>query len=488
MRSATEARPHVVYERTLALTPNAHRPIATGLSLDQGHIVKSWVAWILAATAVRAEVVCAAPQVPDVRASALELLWSTPIVADPPAPEVGKTYKAQRGKGLVLRAATSLADGQVVFLADLFDSSSFRHVLLGNAERHGPEGGVTELRLGRSTAAPRSYVSGSSAASARERQPSPLTLASNGADVLWMGGFANSYTGIASDTHADAFLAVREISGQPLWQRAYALGRLSAVTGIAGTPGGQIALVTTGGVASPGSLMLVDGTDGHVIWQRDIGNGKGAAVVSVDDAELIVASFESVQDPPGYREDIAVHTATLAGQISRPTIIRHEINTDRSAYYGSLRMVSREGGAYVVSSWENPFLSSRWQSPAVASVSASGTLLWSTSLPDGFAPVHDGGEVRFCTEPAIAALPNGDALVACALDEEIHLHRLDRDTGADRQGTLPLPSCNDGRHPVSLFLLVREDGTVLLSGTRPQGNVGPGCSWMARVVARHTPG
>ena len=83
--------------------------------------------------------------------------------------------------------------------------------------------------------------------------------------------------------------------------------------------------------------------------------------------------------------------------------------------------------------------------------------------------------------PALATLADGDALVACALNGQIQLYRLDRDTGEQTAARLPLPECQRD-HPAALFLMVRRDGAMLLGGSRPGNNVAGNCSWLGRPV------
>jgi hypothetical protein len=98
----------------------------------------------------------------------------------------------------------------------------------------------------------------------------------------------------------------------------------------------------------------------------------------------------------------------------------------------------------------------------------------------------DRGGATFCSDPAIATLANGDALVACSLNGQIRLHKFDRYTGNDEQSSLSLPSsvCDGGGYPGSLFLFVLKDGTILLSGSRNGNDAAQGCSWLGHLTIR----
>ena len=103
----------------------------------------------------------------------------------------------------------------------------------------------------------------------------------------------------------------------------------------------------------------------------------------------------------------------------------------------------------------------------------------STWLLDEADALHGPTRIREAIGP-LATLGNGDALAACALDGQIQLYRLDRETGGQRSVRLPLPECQR-IHPATLFLTVRRDGTVLLGGSRPGNHVGENCSWLGRL-------
>ena len=67
------------------------------------------------------------------------------------------------------------------------------------------------------------------------------------------------------------------------------------------------------------------------------------------------------------------------------------------------------------------------QAIEVAPVSPDQAPLWHRTLPDTV-NANAGTTFNIYT-PALAPLADGDALVACALNGEVQLHRFDRDTG-----------------------------------------------------------
>lgn len=124
----------------------------------------------------------------------------------------------------------------------------------------------------------------------------------------------------------------------------------------------------------------------------------------------------------------------------------------------------------------------RPQAVEVARVGPDGTLLWRQALPSTIAKDTRMNYFNTCN-PALVTLADGDALVACTLNGQIQLNRLDRDTGAQKAVRLPLPECQRD-HPAALFLMVRRNGAVLLGGSRPGYNVAGNCSWLGRLVTQ----
>lgn len=84
----------------------------------------------------------------SVSSASLQILWSTPVVADPPYPtEVGKPFLPKHGQGLVLTGAAIWPDEHLLFLGSLFDPTSMSSVLLLNAEQRRPDDDPIKLQL-----------------------------------------------------------------------------------------------------------------------------------------------------------------------------------------------------------------------------------------------------------------------------------------------------------------------------------------------------
>jgi len=426
---------------------------------------------------------------PDAAAPSLQILWSMPIVADPPDPtEIGKIFYHHRGEGLVLLAAAATSAMQIAFLTDIFDPKTNHTALLPDVSE-GPAG-LENLDLkGAIADPPVASNAGSAIFGLKEsnRTPSASHLITDGHGGLWIGGGTNYSMDIGSAVHTDAYLAKLDASGKTLWEHAYHSNAASWIADMAVMPDGILAVAMGGNQVTPARIVLIAAEDGRLLREFPLGIAKSVAITAASGNRLIVASIDPSGSGSTYRDDVSVRTMAADGRFGPPTILRPAISgTLPGAYYGSLRLsASKAGNTYAISSWEVPFE----QNPAllksaeIASVSPDGKLLWRSPLADSFVTNTDRGGATFCSSPAIATLLNDDALVACALHGQIRLHRFDRQTGTDKQSRLALPQCNDDSHPVSLFLLTQQDGTVLIAGSRPPGNVGPGCSWFGRLTA-----
>lgn len=449
---------------------------------------RSYVLFLLLTAASNALVFPVYGEEFDVNSTSLHILWSTPIIVNTSPPTgVAKPYiRPYHEKGLALEKSATFADGSMVFLGTQFDSPSYNKVLLTNIEQHGPVV-TTELQLRGALPDPLDppsiwnqifHISGNKPSDI----PSISSLAIYGSETIWVGGSTHYYTGMASDPHSDAYLAKLDGAAQPVWERAYKTAWVPFVVGMLPTSTGDLVVVTQNGWLAPSWLAMIAASDGHVIWERHLGNGKGIAMVPAHGDRFLVATFEAKGAGKTYQENVSVYTVSADGQLSSGTILRQSINKYPGAHFGNLNMSATDDGAYVVSNWEDSALddTSRLKPLEIARVSSEGALLWSKELR---VLLTDRGTATLCSNPAIATLRNGDALVACARNGLIHLYKFDRHTGSDEEGILPLPECNDGILPNALFLFVRTDGAVFLSGSRPRGNVGPGCSWVGRLTS-----
>jgi hypothetical protein len=415
---------------------------------------------------------------------ALQVVWSAPITIEAvPPPQVGTVSNIRpREDGISLRQSVD-RQGRITFLAKRFDFASTDDVLLEGFERNGFQK-PTRIRLkGAQTDSVPARVLG------MKVNPYPGTAAIESMTIdnegmVWVGGATGFYTGIASDPHSLAYLARLDKAGVPIWERSYKVGNMAGAVSMTPTATTNVLVAAYDGWSEPSWLAMIAARDGGVVWERHLGNGAGVAVAAVGNA-FLVATFDATGTGSTYQEDVVVRRVNAEGQVGPPGVVRSAINRQRGSRYGRVGMSPTDDGAYVVSSWQVAYAQN--PKPAeIAKVDADGRLVWKATIPTSFVANPDGVGVTFCDGPAVATLPDGDSLVACALKGHIHTHRFNRLTGKDRQANFPLPACNDAEDSVALSLFVRPDGQVLVSGTRPGGNVGPGCSWLARLPAEGT--
>lgn len=307
------------------------------------------------------------------------------------------------------------------------------------------------------------------------RNPWIMSLAVGAEGALWLGGFSNRYTGIASDVHRDAYRAKLDSTGKPIWERNYGNGGWLAIESIAPAAAGGVVGV---GRDMRASWLAKIAADGTLLLERRIGNGKGVAVVSLGGSRFLVAGLAGEGKAPAYQDNVSTWLLDEAGELHGPTRIRDAISREENSYFGRVAASAVADGAYVASIWSDPFHS---QAVEVARVGLDGALLWRQALPDTVSSRKTKVTTFDTCDLALATLANGDALVACALNGWVQLYRLDHETGEQRTTRLPLPECQRA-HTAALFLVVRSDGTVFLAGSRPDGNMAANCSWIGRLI------
>lgn len=422
--------------------------------------------------------------------SSLQILWSTPITLETvPPPEVGKLYIRPRENGILLGQSVD-RNGQITVLARRSDFSSSADVLLEDFERNGFQK-MVPIQLKETQADSPSTLLGrifGIKENAHSRTPLIASMTVDNQNRVWVGGATDYYMGIASDPHSRAYLAQLDGAGTPIWEKSYKTGNAPFIVSITPASSGNVLVAANDRRLQLSWLAVIAASDGTIVWKQHIGNGKGIAVAHGAKNSFFVASFEATGTDQVYEEGVAVQKVTADGKVGPSTIVRPSVNTQKGAGYGSLSISSANDAAYVVSSWgvsseQNPAL---FKPSEIARVDGEGRLLWRATIPGSFVANTDRSGATFCDRPAVASLASGDALVACALKGKIHTYVFSQRTGDHKQTSFPVPACNDGEHPIALSLFVRPDGQVLVSGTRPRGNVGSGCSWLAHLPSSGT--
>jgi hypothetical protein len=399
----------------------------------------------------------------------LEVLWSTEIIGAPPS-----TFEF--GTGLTLRAQSVFPDGRIVWLGNYFAPGAWSQTLLVDAEHAQADRGVI-LELDGVVASIRRrslFERILGANTTPDQQPFVSTLTVGPGGEIWVAGLSNQYMSIDSFRHSDAYLARVDEAGRPLWENTYSNGGRRKIRSVARMESGNLAIA--GSDSRDGWLALVS-PDGRQLWERRLGNDLDIAVAALSDDRLALVGFESTGS--GAAKDHQQHVTTWiisSGSTLAKTRVRNPI--DKSPYYHVGRVCIAVTGnvVYVASNWQDP---SDARPVEVAKLQPDGTLLWRAVLSDSVkAPDTDHPSWKTCS-PTLAITPRGDAVIACALDQ-IHVYHLDRSSGTYRQSCLAVPACQAGR-PADLFLDVRHDGTMILSGSRPASNSGAGCTWIARL-------
>jgi hypothetical protein len=218
--------------------------------------------------------------------------------------------------------------------------------------------------------------------------------------------------------------------------------------------------------------------DGRKLWDRRLGTDVASAVAALDDDRAVVAGIEASgpSNAPDYRQDVVAWILDKSGQIVSRTLVRQRINTNSSAHYGALDVAYTKDGIFIASQWTEPRAA---KATEVTKLALDGSLKWTTKLPTTVSGADTTGWRTTCSG-SLTVASNGDAVLACALEGQIHVFRIASQTGLHTESLLSLPGCQAGRMAM-LFPFALAGGEVLLAGSRPPGNVGPGCSWMARL-------
>jgi hypothetical protein len=401
----------------------------------------------------------------DGRSFALEVLWSTPIAANySPSRPAGTPYNPGPEPSPIFEAQAMQPDGRIFFFGSRIVAGKRVMAVFADAE-HNPSDNAIILALSGAHPLNLHLVSrlvGSG--------PRPLTLAAGRSGEIWVAGGSNSYMDFASGDHRDAYLAKIDATGKTIWEKAYGNGGRRQILSVASLPAGEVAVA--GEDAGAGWLARI-GADGGQLWERRLGIAKHTAVASLPGNRLIVTGFEATGSSSAgdYRENIAAWIVGGSGEILGQTRVRNAINTASGSNYGHVSVATTNDAIYIISNWTG-FPNA--QPIEISKLDFNGKLLWTTPLPDNNAK----------WPPTLAVNAGGDALVTFALDNRIHLYQFEQSSGSYRESELSMPDCSNG-YSVTLFLAVRNDGTMILSGSPPELNTVPRCTWVGRLAEVH---
>src|SRR5262245_150566 len=398
----------------------------------------------------------------------LDVLWSTEIAEAPPPNATTRVF--QSGTGLILRAQTLFADGRIVWLGDQIAPSANSQVLLVDVERAQPDQGATLKLKGVAPSLLSRFLNS-------PRQTAVVsTLAVGPSGKIWVAGLSNSYLDIASSRHSDAYLASVDETGRPLWEKTYGDGGRRKIRSATQMASGGLAVAGSDGWKGWVARVSADGKE---LWAHHFGNDLGNTIAALPDDRLVLVGFESTASSPtqkGYQDHVTTWIIDGSGAALAKTRIRNSINSQQRSYFGHVSVVATSDAVYVASNWQDLF---NPQPVEVAKLRLDGTLLWKVVLPDTVRAVEGRSTWRTCS-PTLAVNPSGDAVVACSL-RQIQIYKLDGRSGTYRESFLSLPECQTN-HPAALFLAIKSDGTMMLSGSRPLSNVAGNCTWIGRLA------
>jgi hypothetical protein len=404
----------------------------------------------------------------------LDVLWSTPITGPPPPPPAGQLFYRGLGAGLILKSQAIFPNGRVAFLGEQIPPRIDQNspaikipVLVTDAEHQKGEDAVILQVAGRDCLRGMMTFFETSADRIIFRMPYIKTLAIGSDGDILVGGDCNQHLDMVSAPQSDGYVARLDVAGRLLWERTYrSRTGYRDIQSVATTPSGDLAV--SGADYNDGWVgRLAPG--GAERWTMQLGNNLGNAVATLPDDRIVVGGFDGTE----------VYTWIMdkAGAVVAATRTRNSIG-EKYARVGKIAVAATTDAIYVVSYWNDMF---HPQPVAVAKLQVDGKLAWSTVLSDTIFPLHTAAPTWQLCAPAVAIMPNQDAVIACALENQIQLYRLDASSGAEQESRIPLPDCQAG-HPAALFLAIRDDRTALLSGSRPSSNVAANCTWVGRLM------
>ncbi len=300
-----------------------------------------------------------------------------------------------------------------------------------------------------------------------------LHLSSDANDAFWIGGYSKPHYGV-SGRQTFAYISKVDRQGKLIWQHEFGGQTERRIQSIAPLlSGGGVVSATDGGETW---LAKISGS-GDLVWERHVGLGKGSAVAIAGD-NIVLAGIEANWDVQGYREDVSVWSFGQDGEELGHWVVRQGINRVARQYAEDVEIAQGDGGLYIISKWGTfvPF-----KPLQVAKFDLRTGVSWHKELP--ITVNGEGSSAHICTL-AIAALSNGDLLVACRTGaDKIVMLRLNAADGNLTKSTIrfsTLPSnCDEPWSPASL-MLEKSHGAVWLFGS-PRVTDSKPCGWIAEI-------
>lgn len=431
-----------------------------------------WASGALRFTLIGAAVATSAgAQTGGAHAPRLDVIWSSPIIAVEPT----SANLLGRSQGFFLTALAAAPGGRLVALGEVLGGERPGPVLLPDAMNMQPRAAVA-LRL-TSPSPFRQSPLGRLPPSWRgsDRPPILRSLAVAADGAVWVSGIANGYIDLFSYPRCDGYLARLDPGGVVTHERSYDPGPCTTITGALPRAGGDVIVV--GEQDQNLSWLGRVAPNGRIVAEERFGGGKGVAAAALHDGRVLVVGITSEGRGATYRDSVSAWFYDEVRGLGSPIRLREGINQRSGSYFARVAAVPAGDGAYVASSWDHFIYPAAVE---IARVEPPGAVRWRTTVAATVQPRSGRSDSDTCNF-GLATLPSGDALVACAFGNAANLFRLDGETGNVRVYRVALPECGQG-HPTTLFLVSRDNGTLVLAGSRPTSNIGPGCSWLGRLT------
>jgi hypothetical protein len=153
-----------------------------------------------------------------------------------------------------------------------------------------------------------------------------LHIAEGSNDTLWIGGFSRPTVTMMSSRRSLAYLAKLDRAGRVAWEREYGGDSERTIQGLAPMPDGGIVVV---GMDSRTTWLAEISGEGDIIWERNLGLGKGSAV-AVGHRMIGVAAIEagSDEESSSYIENVGFWAFNEAGEFLGHEVVRRGIDKD----------------------------------------------------------------------------------------------------------------------------------------------------------------
>jgi hypothetical protein len=296
---------------------------------------------------------------------------------------------------------------------------------------------------------------------------------------IWVGGRVNQRAWFPGADMADAYLGRFSRNGEK--QAEFHFGNRSWWQIVALHPRRDGGVLVTGPRQSSrgsGTWLASVSREGKISWEKTIGLSANAAISEGRDGNVAFVGLRNVDSATHTGEEEAVFWLfDPQGKVLAEHVIRPSINAHRSARYESVAMEAAPDGYFALVAWGDP---SDDKPLTVAKLSLSGAVEWNVPLKHT-ATARPGRSADWekCDQKQ-AVLGNGDLLVACSVEGEIILSRLDGKSGTQKTQRAALPACHEKR-PAVITPFPLGKNSVLLVGSRPSSNVAASCSWLAEL-------